>query len=131
MTVRFFVEGVPVPQGSKTGYVRGGRVVLVDANASRLKPWRAVVAAAARAVGVDMLTGPVRVRLDFVLPRPQRPKWDVPAVKPDLDKLTRAVFDGVVDGGLLRDDSLVVDAGLSKRYGEPAGVWVWMEGVGE
>ena len=130
----FFAEGTPVPQGSKNAYVRGGRAVLVDANA-RLKPWRATVREAAEAAiaeaGWETLDEPCRVYLGFTMPQPQRPRWDVPAVKPDLDKLTRAVFDALTDAGVWRDDSRVVDMKVTKRYedseGAIPGVWVGVE----
>lgn len=129
----FFAEGTPVPQGSKNAYVRGGRAVLVDANA-RLKPWRAQVRDAAEAAiaeaGWETLDEPCRVYLGFTMPRPQRPWWDVPAVKPDLDKLTRAVFDALTDAGVWKDDSRVVEMKVAKRYEDDEavpGVWVELE----
>lgn len=115
--VSFFVAGQPVPQGSKTIAKGGGKTWLRDANAGMLRPWRHVVATAAD-LGVTF-DAPVTVTLGFVLPRPKRPRWLVPAVKPDIDKLTRAVLDGLVDGGLLYDDSRVVDLAIKKRYPSP------------
>ena len=134
----FFVEGTPVPQGSKNAYVRGGRAVLVDAN-PRLKAWRAQVRAAAEAAiaedGWETLDEPCRAYLGFVMPRPQRPRWDVPAVKPDLDKLTRAVFDALTDAGVWRDDSRVVSMEVTKKYededGAVPGVLVEVQSLGE
>lgn len=127
----FFVEGTPVPQGSKNAYVRGGRAVLVDANA-RLKPWRALVREAAEEAiadaGWEMLDEPCHVYLEFIMPRPQRPRWSKPAVKPDLDKLTRAVFDALTDARVWKEDSRVVSMEVTKKYegedGEVPGVWV-------
>ena len=116
-TVSFFIEGVPVPQGSKTVSQAKGRAWLRDANAKRLKPWRHVVATHAD-LGVTF-DCPVTVTLSFVLPKPKRPRWTVPAVKPDLDKLTRAVLDGLTDGGLVADDARVVDLIVRKRYPTP------------
>ena len=134
----FFAEGVPVPQGSKNAYVRGGRAVLVDANA-RLRPWRSAVRSAAEeaieAAGWEMLDEPCRVYLGFTMPRPKRPRWGVPAVKPDLDKLTRAVFDALTDAGVWRDDSRVVSMEVTERYeddeGAVPGVWVEVRGLSE
>lgn len=127
----FFAEGTPVPQGSKNAYVRGGRAVLVDANAC-LKPWRAIMRDAAEAAideaGWETLDEPCRVYLGFTMPSPKRPRWWVPAVKPDLDKLTRAVFDALTDAGVWKDDSRVVSMEVTKRYaddeGDVPGVWV-------
>lgn len=132
----FFVEGTPVPQGSKNAYVRGGRAVLVDAN-PRLKAWRAQVRAAAEAAvedaGWETLDEPCRVHLGFTMPAPKRPRWDVPAVKPDLDKLTRAVFDALTDAGVWKDDSRVVSMEVTKKYededGAVPGVWVEVESL--
>lgn len=126
-----------MPQGSKNAYVRGGRAVLVDAN-PRLKAWRAQVRAAAEAAiaegGWETLDEPCRVHLDFTMPRPKRPRWGVPAVKPDLDKLTRAVFDALTDAGVWKDDSRVVSMEVTKRYEDDEavpGVWVEVESLGE
>ena len=95
-----------------------------DANASQLKAWRRAVSLEAdRGVEFD---APVVVTLGFVLIPPKRPRWLVPAVKPDVDKLVRAVFDGLVDGGLLYDDSRVVELHVTKRYANPGD----MPGVG-
>lgn len=124
-SVSFFIEGVPIPQGSKTIGRGGGKVWLRDANATRLKPWRQVIAEAAD-VGVTF-PGPVDVTLSFVLPRPKRHRWAVPAVKPDVDKLARSVCDGLTDGGLIDDDARIVTLTLTKRYptpGDPTGVGV-------
>lgn len=123
--VTFAVEGVPIPQGSKKGYVRGRRAVLVDDNAPKLKPWRQSIAAASD-VGVTFDV-PVFVAAVFYMPRPKRPKFWLPGVVPDLDKLMRALGDGMKDGGLLSDDSRIVSQFIHKRYASdrnPVGVRV-------
>ena len=92
----------------------GGKTWLRDVNTTALKGWRRTVAIAAdRGIEFD---APVGVSLSFYLPKPKRPRWLVPAVKPDIDKLTRAVLDGLVDGGLLADDSRVVALKVTKHY---------------
>lgn len=124
--ITFTVEGLPVPQGSKTIANGGGKTWLRDANASKLKPWRAKVAAAAD-LGVTF-DCPVVVFAMFYLPRPKKPKWWAPAGRVgDVDKLARALLDGMTDGGLLADDARVVDLHSYKRYEtkqNPAGVRV-------
>ena len=52
MTVlaRFDILGTPVQQGSKKGFMQGGRVQLVEDAGPRHKSWRATVAEAARTV---------------------------------------------------------------------------------
>lgn len=130
-SLEIWVAGTPIPQGSKTGYVRGSRAVLVDAN-KRLKPWRAAVRTAAedaiRDAGWEILDEPCRVHLAFTMPCPKRPRWGAPAVKPDLDKLTRAVFDALTDAGVWFDDSRVVSMEVTKTYeGEDTVPGVWVE----
>ena len=123
--IHFSVEGLPIPQGSKVVARGGGKTWLRDANASKLKPWRAKVAAAAD-VG-RTFDCPVEVFAVFYLPRPKKPRWWAPAVKPDIDKLMRALNDGMVDGGLVSDDSRIVDSRTYKRYASksnPVGVRV-------
>lgn len=126
--VSFFVAGVPVAQGSKVIARGGGKAWLRDVNANALKAWRRLVAVEAdRGLEFD---APVKVTLGFVMPAPKRPRWLVPAVKPDIDKLTRAVLDGLVDGGLLFDDSRVVELHVVKRYvasGDAPGVRINVE----
>ena len=56
MSIHMFIDGVPIPQGSKTVY--NGRAV--DANALKLKPWRKHITQHATLVmdGQAPLTGP-------------------------------------------------------------------------
>lgn len=122
------VVGAPKQQGSKRGFVipgqgeRKARAVVVDDNKKPLKDWRTdVVLACQRAVeaAADVvwpLPGPLDVRLVFAMPRPARPKWPWPAVKPDIDKLERAVLDAMTDAGVWNDDAQVVHLDTWKAY---------------
>jgi Holliday junction resolvase RusA-like endonuclease len=117
-SLAFQVFGDPVPQGSKRAFVVKNRAVVVDDNKSTLRSWRSAVIDAARAElnGEAPELGPVRITLMFFLRRPQRPKAGVPIVKPDVDKLARAVLDGMTDAGVFRDDSQVTTLTARKRY---------------
>ena len=42
MTHQFTVYGKPVPQGSSSAYIRGGRAIVTSDN-KKLKPWRQTV----------------------------------------------------------------------------------------
>ena len=121
---RSLTVGTPVPQGSKS-FTRTGR--FYEAN-PRHKAWRATVAAsvAAQHKGPP-IDQPVHVELCFWMPRPKRPRWPVPAVKPDLDKLVRSVHDSLQAGGVLAEDSRVVRLTAQKAYvpdGQDPGVTV-------
>lgn len=126
-SVEFTVTGTPVPQGSMRAFVRGGRAVVTSDN-ERLHEWRARVAAEGdRAMGVfDAFDCPVRVAAVFTMPRPKKPRFRWPAVRPDGDKLARALLDGLT-GPVLVDDSRVVDLHVVKVYGDTPGVRVRVE----
>lgn len=129
IAVEFFVPGTPVQQGSKTAYVVGKRAVVTDQNAKVLKPWRALVAAAAReAYGpFERMEGPVVVTVEFRFLRPKSVKREHPSVKPDADKLLRSLLDSVTDSGIWRDDAQVVEVHAKKVYSPIAGMQVGIE----
>lgn len=127
------VDGVPVPQGSKRIGRHGSRPVLLDDNRN-LEAWRALVAFKARQAwgGAAPVAVPVSVWATFYLPRPKShyrtgrfadllradaPEW--PAVKPDGDKLLRAVFDSLTTAGVWKDDALAVVWSGAKHYAGP------------
>lgn len=120
MSISFFVPGVAAPQGSKVA-LGGGRM---RESSAALHGWRTRIGYAANRAraGGDLFVGAVSCRLVFIMPRPQAlaRRQTPPAVKrPDLDKLTRAVFDALT-GTLWLDDSLVTELLAGKRIAEPA-----------
>lgn len=132
VTATFFVAGIPQPQGSKTAYVVKGRAVVVDKNPTLLKPWREQVAKVARATWSHqrVIDGAVRVYAVFVLPRGKSVRREAPSVRPDLDKLVRALLDGVTDAGCVwGDDAQVTQLEVEKVYGDVPGVHVVISGV--
>ena len=110
-----WIDGEPAPQGSKNGFVKNGRVVLVESS-KKVKPWREAVARTTQAQVPCPLQNAVEVALVFHLPRPKTVTRKWPAVKPDLDKLVRSTFDGLTTGGLYTDDALVIALSASKQY---------------
>lgn len=118
MSVSFFVNGTPAPQGSSRAFMAGGKPVITSAN-KNLKDWRTLVALAGME-HAKMLDGPVAVTLRFYLPRPvSLPKKTVEHTKrPDVDKLARAVLDSLT-GLFFKDDSQVVRLLASKHYADP------------
>ncbi|UVT31498.1 RusA-like resolvase [Mycobacterium phage Sejanus] len=140
--IEFFVAGVPAPQGSKKAMpIRNKKGELVRINqlesSKKVGPWRDQVATASRTAmgGRPPLGGPARARLEFVLYRPKttpKSKATPPAIKyPDVDKLTRAVFDGM-GGVVVANDSQIIDVHATKRLaeiGEATGVYVRVEAM--
>lgn len=118
MTVTFDIEGVPAPQGGMRAVntVRGPR--LVTTGGIGLRIWRETIRRAAEDVArrYGRLDDPACVTVEFRFPMPaSRPKQDRmdgqlwKTTAPDLDKLCRALGDGLTAGGLLKDDRIIVE----------------------
>ena len=119
--ITFWVDGIPAPQGSKR-HVGNGRLV---ESSKALPAWRKAIEDTVRQVFQgEPIDQPVTVRADFFVPRPKRPRFLVPATAPDLDKLQRALGDGLERGGLLANDSRIVRWVTSKQFGERTGCQV-------
>jgi Holliday junction resolvase RusA-like endonuclease len=130
----FQVHGIPAPGGSKRGFYspKLGRVLLVEA-CKRTSPWRALVSdAAAQAHPGPPLDGPLRLEVEFILPRPKNhtgkrglkdwaPTHHTSA--PDATKLLRSTEDAL-KGIAWRDDAQVAEQFVSKRYGDRPGAAV-------
>lgn len=129
------VVGTPVPQGSKVANRFGHGVR--DANATKLKPWRAEVAACVTEVVADTgwatLDDPCEVVITFFHPRtkshygtgrnagrlkPSAPAWKSTA--PDIDKLTRAILDALTTSQAIRDDARVARLVVEDRWADAA-----------
>ncbi len=109
------VYGRPAPQGSKRHVGRG---IMVESSKA-LKPWRQMVSATAlEKLGVFRGSGleAVRVDIDFFFSKPKSAKKRVfPTVKPDIDKLARAILDGLT-GIAYKDDAQVIFLQTRKFY---------------
>ena len=115
--INFFVDGLPVPQGSMK--VMNGRVI--HNKGSELAAWRSAVALTARQHGARPTPDPVKIEMRFFMPRPKTVKRPEPSVAPDLDKLIRAVLDGLTAIAYI-DDGQVTEIVAQKAYGERIGV---------
>ena len=119
--VTFNVIGVPAPQGSKSGSVRGGRAIIIEGTSKvgrdKHARWRADVTLAARAARVETLVGPLEVTIDFYLQSPKTDPYRTRhASAPDIDKLGRAVLDSLTNAALIRDDGEVCTLVSRKWY---------------
>lgn len=143
--IQFFVPGVPRPAGSKRAFpirkagVLTGRVAVVDDNRNA-KDWKATVAAVAvEAYRGALLAGPIRLTVEFRMPRPKghfrtgkrsneikdgSPRH--PIGRPDTLKLARCLEDCLTHL-VWRDDAQIVDEILLKRYADKPGAWVEIE----
>jgi crossover junction endodeoxyribonuclease RusA len=115
----FFVKGKPVSQGSLK-FIKG-RAIHVKGR--ELALWRGTIAAIARGTNITKIQVGVDMDLVFIFNKPKTVKRDEPFVRPDLDKLIRAVLDGLT-GVAYEDDQQVVRLTAQKAYGETEGVHI-------
>jgi Holliday junction resolvase RusA-like endonuclease len=130
--IAFVARGKAEPAGSKLpGRAKSGRLFVRDDN-PKAKQWQRLVAAAAgeAMAGRELMTGPLRLRLFFVVRRPgghwttkgalsaEGRRRPYPDRRPDLTKLIRAVEDALTEV-VWRNDEQVVQQEASKVYGDP------------
>lgn len=143
----FVAYGLPAPKGSKRAFAvrrRDGSTGINVAEQPQVKAWEAVVRSAAVLAAVEQdwpepENGPLALVLQFAFQRPRshyrtgRHAGELretaplyPAVRPDVDKLSRAVLDAMI-GAVIADDARVVHLRATKVYGLPVGVSVLVE----
>ena len=120
--ISFRVNGLPVPQGSMK--VINGRVL--HSQGSALAVWRSMIGWEAKLAKATPHEYPVKITINFIMPRPKTVKRPYPSVAPDLDKLIRAVLDGLT-GIAYDDDSQVVEIHSRKIYGASVGAEILLE----
>lgn len=129
-SVSFHVLGKPEPKGSTKAFVpmswataavaagHAPRAVTTSDN-PRLKDWQTSVRTCAQSsCDGALLSGALSVTLVFHLARPKsKPAHRVPypTTIPDVDKLSRAVLDGL-ESVLFANDAQVVELSATKRY---------------
>ncbi len=120
----FIVHGIPQPQGSTSAFQnkQTGKIVVTSAN-PKLKKWRTEVGKAAQIAMADSAMKmwpkgiPVRVTAEFYFNRPESTKEAISfkTTKPDLDKLLRAILDGM-EGVVYEHDAQVATESSRKRF---------------
>jgi len=152
----FRVYGIPAPQGSKIPGVssKTGKMFVREQSSKTLGSWREDVKQAAliaRGVPdpqanpsdminqgaydtapIDTLTGPIRLTVNFLVPRPASvtiKKRPHPIVAPDLDKYVRGVGDALKQAGVYKDDAQIVVIQATKSYADDTpegspGAWI-------
>lgn len=119
MTVDFFVPGIPAPKGSTKAFLNKWthRVVVMADNREPQKAWQSTVSLAARSAVATPIVDGVSIDMTFIMPRPKTlpKKIREHLKKPDIDKLVRAVLDGLT-GIAFKDDSEVTGILARKKY---------------
>jgi Holliday junction resolvase RusA-like endonuclease len=120
MTV-FTVLGLPSTKGSTRSFLRGKKIVTV-ADARGLGAWTQAVKWAAKVQAIKCQPKPIPMSIAacFVFTRPaSAPLRPHHVVKPDLDKMLRALLDALT-GIAYEDDAQVTLIAASKAYGPEA-----------
>lgn len=146
-----FVPGIPQPGGSKRAFPfkrrNGSLGVAVSDNNPKVHGWRDSVKAAVidsmQGQGLAMLHGPLRLTVEFTMPRLKGhystskrtglttlkknvETWHT--TRPDATKLMRAVEDAL-NGIAWRDDTQVCEQRVTKLYGEQVGARIRIESL--
>lgn len=137
-TLSVFIPGKPQPQGSMKAFRVANRIAVTHAKGGELGIWRSAITTNCRDLWGETppLDEPVVVVLEFFLPRPKSAprRVAVPAKKPDIDKLVRAVLDGLTDAQVIADDARVVTLSAHKFFADakhPMGARIHVRTVGD
>jgi Holliday junction resolvase RusA-like endonuclease len=123
--ISFYASGIPKAQPRPRAFARrmGAKFVARVYESGTAEGWKGEIALAARAhTPAAPLTGPLRLDVDFFLPRPQSlmrkkdPDGPIPhTAKPDRDNLDKAVMDCLKSLGFFVDDAQVC-AGEPRKF---------------
>jgi len=126
----FYVQHRAAPQGSKVlDHGKNGKPFMRESSAG-VKPFRTAIRRAAQGPGGKTafhFFGPVVVSIEFEFLQPKSNEDVYPTAKTigDIDKLTRAVLDGLVEAKVIDDDSLVVGLeSVTKTWGPRDGAFI-------
>ena len=120
LSIRVF--GEPAPQGSKTAIVRNGKAIMYEAS-KKLPKWRDSVLMTCKVTALEQkaetpMLGPLAAAITFYLERPHSTSRAYPNNAPDVDKLLRAVFDGLQESGVISNDGQIVSVTAFKRWAD-------------
>lgn len=124
-----FVPGVPAPKGSGSRVTPpGGRAVYIEAGTTRSrrakKTWASAIADTARATyHGPPLSCAIEIDVSYIFLRPKsrrRLAETYHTIKPDLDKLHRAIFDPLTRAKVIKDDCVIASDRGEKIYTDNA-----------
>jgi Holliday junction resolvase RusA-like endonuclease len=121
------VPGRPAVKGSTVSFLRHGRIVTKQ-DTKNGKAWAANVAWCAKVAGIRPLPKGVGVivSVEYEFTPPARGARGTPCVRPDIDKLSRALLDALT-GVAYEDDGQVVALTARKSYGPDTLTRIWVD----
>lgn len=131
--IRIEASGRPAPKGSRVyGRNKQGHTFTRPASKHE-KPWVDAVKSATQLAMRHhaQIEPPYAVDLELRIVASKQPKYPWPS-QHDIDKLVRAVIDGLVFGGAISDDRHVVSLTARKRFvegDEPPGVVAYVSAL--
>lgn len=142
--ISFTVYGSPVSQPRQRHRViqSHGKTFAMNytSKTDPVQSWKTFVRDAAEKAGAELIAGPVRMSLEFFLPRPaslsrkKDPDGAIPhAGSKDVDNLFKAVADCLI-GICYQDDKQIADARIQKFYHEKSAgprAHVVLEGISQ
>ena len=120
----FLIYGKPEPKGSMRGFAKkvGTQYRGIVTHTDQSKKWERHIRENIDYIG-EVFDGPLDVYLFFTFQRPKTVTRDRMSVKPDIDKLARAVLDALT-GLVIKDDSRIVSLSARKEYDLHEGVYI-------
>lgn len=129
-TITFFAPGIPKGQPRPKAFSRGGFASVYDPGTA--ENWKSCIATAIKPhLPETPYDSPCCVAIEFLMPRPKghfktgkqagQRKDTAPVLflgKPDCDNLAKAVLDALTNIGLWRDDSIVWNLVVTKKYAD-------------
>lgn len=129
MRITISIGGEPKPQPrprARAFQASPGKWIAQIYNPSDCDGWKRMIELAAKPhVPSEPLEGPISIKATFFMERPKSHflkaglRTNAPtkhAQRPDFDNLIKAVMDACTDAGLWRDDALIADATIAKRW---------------
>jgi Holliday junction resolvase RusA-like endonuclease len=126
--IAFDVAGPPAVKGSTFSFLdRRGRLVTKQ-DSKNGKAWAANVAWCARQAGIAIIPKGIGVivAVEYAFAPPRRRVRNCPCVRPDVDKLARALLDALT-GVAYEDDGQVVALTVRKLYAAATVTRVWVD----
>jgi Holliday junction resolvase RusA-like endonuclease len=126
--IAFIVVGPPACKGSVVAFRAPSGRIVTKTDSKHGKTWAKHVAYCAVMAGLPVLPKGigVRVEAEYQFTAPIRGERGTPCVRPDVDKLARALLDALT-GIAYEDDGQVVSLTVRKVYGPDTLTRVWVD----
>jgi len=116
--INLYFDLPPFPKG-RPRFARRGKNVICYTDAKTKAYETEIGKLSKNQYSDEPLTGALKVEIDFFIKPPKSVQRKYPHVKPDIDNLTKSVFDGM-EGVVFKNDSQIIKLTACKYYAEDA-----------